>query len=72
MTTSPSQFGLRGLLALLLLAAIGLGRLGPGAPATAAAAGCEVTYAIANQWADGFTADVTIKNNGAAVSAWTL
>jgi hypothetical protein len=33
---------------------------------------CQVTYAIPNQWGDGFLGDVTIKNNGAAVSAWTL
>ncbi len=33
---------------------------------------CQVTYTVSNQWADGFTADVTIKNNGAAINGWTL
>ncbi len=33
---------------------------------------CQVTYTVTNQWTDGFTADVTIKNNGAAINGWTL
>ena len=34
---------------------------------------CQVTYAVTSQWADGFNADVTIKNNGAsAVNSWLL
>jgi hypothetical protein len=43
-----------------------------GRASVAVAAGCEVVYTIPNQWGDGFLGDVTIKNNGAAVSAWTL
>jgi len=39
---------------------------------TAPSGGCQVTYSISNQWADGFNADVTIKNNGAAINGWTL
>ncbi|MEY9910400.1 hypothetical protein ABIA35_006644 [Catenulispora sp. MAP12-49] len=39
-------------------------------PAEGAGAGCTVTYQV-NQWSTGFTADVTVTNNGPAVSAWT-
>jgi cellulase/cellobiase CelA1 len=32
-----------------------------------------VTYNLPNDWGNGFTADVTIKNNGAtAINGWTL
>jgi endoglucanase len=38
----------------------------------APAGGCQVSYTV-NQWNTGFTADVTIRNNGtAAVDGWTL
>jgi mannan endo-1,4-beta-mannosidase len=33
---------------------------------------CQVTYAIPNQWNDGFLGDVTVKNTGAAITGWTL
>jgi cellulase/cellobiase CelA1 len=34
---------------------------------------CQVTYSIQSQWQDGFVADVTIRNAGAAaVNGWTL
>jgi hypothetical protein len=34
---------------------------------------CAVNYAIPNDWGGGFTANVTIKNNGsAAINGWTL
>ncbi|GAA5527372.1 glycoside hydrolase family 9 protein [Herpetosiphon gulosus] len=33
---------------------------------------CQVTYTISNQWPTGFTADVVIKNNGAAINGWNL
>ncbi len=33
---------------------------------------CQVTYTVSNQWGNGFTADVAIKNNGAALNGWTL
>ncbi|MFG2039515.1 cellulose binding domain-containing protein [Dactylosporangium sp. NPDC048998] len=58
----------------LLLAAVGAVVL----PTTAqAAAGCQVTYTIANEWTNspgqgGFTANVTIKNLGDALSSWNL
>ncbi|KAB8145971.1 beta-glucosidase [Chloroflexia bacterium SDU3-3] len=38
-----------------------------------AGAGCQVAYVINNQWGQGFTADVTIKNTGvSAIGGWTL
>ncbi len=41
----------------------------PGGPVAA----CQVTYTVTNQWGDGFTADVTIRNNGAnAINGWQL
>jgi cellulose 1,4-beta-cellobiosidase len=52
---------------LTLLPSLLLGRA-----SVAAAAGCEVVYSIPNQWGDGFLGDVTIKNNGAALTSWTL
>ncbi|WP_435208948.1 arabinofuranosidase catalytic domain-containing protein [Micromonospora sp. bgisy143] len=40
--------------------------------ASAAAAGCQVTYAVSSQWQDGFGANVTITNLGDAVNGWRL
>ncbi len=41
--------------------------------ATGGSVGCTVTYKVSNSWTGGFTADVTIKNNGTtAVNGWTL
>ena len=41
--------------------------------ASAATAGCSVTYTTASQWAGGFVANLTITNTGsAALSSWTL
>jgi hypothetical protein len=41
-------------------------------PNVSAAAGpCSVAYQV-NQWTGGFTANVTVTNNAAAVSSWTL
>src|SRR5262245_44352624 len=37
-----------------------------------AAAGCQVSYAIASQWGGGFGANVTITNLGDAINGWTL
>ncbi|MEY9928933.1 hypothetical protein ABH926_003573 [Catenulispora sp. GP43] len=39
-------------------------------PAEGAGTGCTVAYQV-NQWSAGFTADVTVTNNGPALSAWT-
>ncbi|WP_031025502.1 glycoside hydrolase family 6 protein [Streptomyces sp. NRRL WC-3725] len=43
-----------------------------GSGAAVAAVPCAVDYKIQSQWDTGFTAAVTITNNGAAKSAWTL
>ncbi|HZF88123.1 glycoside hydrolase family 6 protein [Streptomyces sp.] len=40
--------------------------------AGAAAIPCTVDYKVQNQWSTGFTASVTITNNGAAKSAWSV
>jgi len=41
--------------------------------ASAATAGCSVTYTNASQWAGGFVANVTLTNTGtSALSSWTL
>ncbi|HEV2638022.1 MAG TPA: cellulase family glycosylhydrolase [Actinocrinis sp.] len=42
------------------------------APASAATPACQVTYSATNQWNVGFGAAITITNNMAAVSSWTL
>lgn len=39
--------------------------------AAAAATPCSVTYQV-NQWSGGFTADVAVTDNGAALTAWTV
>ncbi len=44
----------------------------PSPTATSTVGQCQVTYTVTNQWTGGFTADVTIKNNGAAINGWTL
>ncbi|XTZ17479.1 cellulase family glycosylhydrolase [Micromonospora echinospora] len=54
-----------GVLALGSMAAVTL-------PASAATTGCAVTYTVASQWPDGFTANITITNLGSAVTGWTL
>jgi hypothetical protein len=37
-----------------------------------AAAGCQITYTVTNQWPGGFGANVNVNNLGDAVSSWTL
>ena len=39
---------------------------------TAAAAICEVTYTISNQWDTGFTANVSVKNLGIGLNNWQV
>jgi endoglucanase len=35
--------------------------------------GCQVTYRVSNQWQDGFTADVTVRNTRTtAINGWTV
>ncbi|MFB6788516.1 glycoside hydrolase family 6 protein [Streptomyces olivaceus] len=42
------------------------------ASAGTAAAACTVDYEVQNDWGSGFTAAVTVTNNGAATSGWSL
>ncbi|MFJ8542606.1 glycoside hydrolase family 6 protein [Streptomyces sp. NPDC093586] len=42
------------------------------ATAGAAAAACTVDYQVQNDWGSGFTAAVTVTNNGAPTSGWSL
>ncbi|SMC92789.1 cellulose binding domain-containing protein [Lentzea albidocapillata] len=53
---------------LVLTAAAALG----GAPQAGAAAGCEVSYQVTQEWQGGFIADVTVTNLGDAVNGWQL
>src|SRR3989442_369873 len=57
------------LIAVLSLLLSGLATLS--APAAHAATQCTVTYAK-NDWGSGFTANITIKNLGDALSSWKL
>ena len=56
------------------LAVLGLGSAGLAAVAAApasAATSCQVAYS-ANSWSTGFTASITITNEGSALTSWTL
>ena len=58
-----------------LLAALGLavaGAAGAG-PAGAATASCSAAYSVPNDWGSGFTASLTVTDNGAtAITGWTV
>nr|MDT0661665.1 cellulose binding domain-containing protein [Micromonospora sp. DSM 115978] len=41
-------------------------------PATAIASTCRVSYAVTDSWGTGFTASVTVYNDGPPVNGWTL
>lgn len=41
-------------------------------PLTGSVGTCHVTYAITDSWGSGFNANVTIRNDGPAVSGWSL
>jgi cellulase/cellobiase CelA1 len=59
---------------LAALAVLGLGSAGLAAIAAApasAATSCQVAYS-ANSWSTGFTASITITNEGSALTSWTL
>ncbi|MFI1100446.1 glycoside hydrolase family 6 protein [Streptomyces melanogenes] len=62
------------LLAAGVLAGAATGTAGVvGAAGTASAASaCTVAYQVQNQWSTGFTAAVTVTNNGPAVSSWNV
>lgn len=57
-------------LSAVAVAAVGVG--GTVFVAQAAATGCAVTYSVATQWNNGFTANVTVTNLGDPVGSWTL
>ena len=44
----------------------------PAAAAAAATSACTVAYSVVNSWPGGFQASITITNNAAALSSWTL
>ena len=71
MSYSRRIFGVRGLLIVMLCLTL-VPSLLIGRTSVAVAAGCEVVYTIPNQWGDGFLGDVTVKNNGPAISSWSL
>jgi hypothetical protein len=48
------------------------GALGGGMPARAATSQCTVSYSLTNSWPGGFQAGITITNNGAALTSWSL
>src|SRR2546421_10905554 len=43
-----------------------------GAVSAQAATGCQVSYAVTNQWPGGFGANVTVTNLGDAINGWRL
>lgn len=58
-----------------LIALLGWGPLltAPSSPVAAAASpACSVAYQVESQWASGFVVQVTITNNGPAVTSWVL
>ena len=58
-----------------LLAALGLAVAGGagGVPAVAATSSCSAAYSVQSDWGSGFTASLTITNNGtAAITGWTV
>jgi hypothetical protein len=57
---------------LALLAAGTAGAVAATGQAAAAASSCTVTYSVVNSWPGGFQAGITITNNSAAISSWSL
>ena len=56
-----------------LLAALGLAVAGGTGPAGAATASCSAAYSVQTDWGSGFTASLTVTNNGAAaITGWTV
>ncbi|HEX8867451.1 MAG TPA: cellulose binding domain-containing protein, partial [Lentzea sp.] len=41
-------------------------------PEAEAAAGCQVTYEVTNEWQGGFIGDVKVTNLGDALTGWRL
>jgi cellulase/cellobiase CelA1 len=73
MLTVPRSRRARGALAALTVALLGVPlALAAGAGQASAAAGCQVTYTVTNQWNTGFGATVSVTNLGDPLSSWTL
>ena len=68
---SSGSSGLRGVVALAMTVLLVASVVTAWAGSAPAAAGCEVGYTV-NQWTGGFTAQVHLTNEGAAVTSWTL
>jgi cellulose 1,4-beta-cellobiosidase len=59
--------------ALLAVSALGCaGMAAVAASPASAAASCQVSYSTPSDWGSGFTAAITITNNGPAITSWTL
>src|SRR6185437_12595929 len=63
---------IRRVLAGLLAAGLGTTLAATTMTAHAAAAGCQVSYAVGSQWQGGFGASVAVTNLGDPINGWTL
>jgi endoglucanase len=59
-------------MSMLAAGAAGVGATAGPQPAAAATSTCTVAYSVVSSWPDGFQAGITITNNGAAITSWTL
>ncbi len=59
-------------MALAAAAGVGVGAALVGVPSAHAAAGCQVTYTVTNQWPGGFGTNVSVNNVGDPVNGWKL
>src|SRR5581483_783269 len=66
-----STSGSRGVVAVALAVLLAASAVTAWAGPAPAAPGCEVGYTV-NQWTGGFTAQVRLTNQSAAVTGWTL
>ncbi|GLW35760.1 cellulose binding domain-containing protein [Actinoplanes regularis] len=62
----------RVLVAVAAVATLGTTMAVTAQSASAAAAGCQVSYTISSQWSGGFGANVAVTNLGDPISGWTL
>jgi hypothetical protein len=59
--------------ALLAMLGLAVAGVGGAAPAGAATASCGAAYSVQSDWGSGFTASLTVTNNGsAAITGWTV
>jgi cellulose binding protein with CBM2 domain len=62
----------RSVLAIAVVATLGAAVAVTAHGASAAAAGCQVSYTVGSQWAGGFGANVAVTNLGDPLTGWTL